>query len=313
VAALGGTVLSDGTVLRCILGYVGSRRYLQIASVYSGWKAEYQEAYSFVRGKKRTAYSIAFGSPQLLRMAVDSGALNLSLSTAQYNAGRHSSVAVLVLAHKLSMPWSAAVVKGAVRAGCVDKYNWLRRKYTGVLPSGTVELAARSNSVDILSVLQQEGLQVTTEAAVQAIQGGHLGVLQFLHAEGCELNDAEVCRAAVNQRDAAIFKWLHSIGCIESNSLTAMLVAGGGSVELMQYLQQYVSSDEAAMRAAVDRGQLPMCRYLYKQGLTWSPELTSRALRSTQTTDVLEWALSILGVELTPEQQSIYDTRRLER
>jgi hypothetical protein len=332
VAALGGAVLSDETVLQRILDCVGPQSYLQIATVCSEWKAEYHEAcsrferrslarppcdllaHSTAVEQSLTAYSQAFASTQLLHMTAASGTLDLSLSSAQYSAGRHGNIAVLRLAHdEFGMPFTEAVVQGAVRSGCAVKFDWLRAQYTSELPDDTAELAARSGSISILQQLLQEGLVHTESAALQAIEGGHLHTLQFLHSEGCSLDSQLVQYTATSCGDAAIFKWLHSVGCIQLNARMAETAARSGSVELMQYLQQHgILPDDRCMRAALDCCDLAMCKHLHTAGCEWVPEYTTEVLRSWRTLDILEWALT-LGVELTPEQQSDYAQCNFER
>jgi hypothetical protein len=325
-------VLSNEAVLRRVLCCVGPLSHLQISTVCSAWKKEYHKTCSWFEDQcltqpydvlhtlslirePRSSYSLAFASPELLRMAVDSGAIDLSLSETQFNAGRHGSVTMLLLAHDdFAMPFSEAVVMGAVRSGCIEKFNWLREQYTGVLPNNTVELAARSGSLHILQQLQQEGLVVTEETAVQAVKVGHLNVVQFLHAEGCQLHSNRVGYTATSRRDASIFKWLHSVGCIRLTPCMARIAVRSGNIELIQYLQLHgIEPDHsaAAMRTAIRFSNLALCKHLHTTGFKWTPECTNYALESWASVGILDWALT-LGVKLTAQQQREHSQHKLK-
>jgi hypothetical protein len=185
---------------------------------------------------------VVFSSLELLSSAVDSGTLDFSFNAAQVNAGRHGSVAVLLLAHELGMPWSGAVAQGVARSGSVDKLTWLRERYTAALPHDITQFAASGGSVAMMQLLLQEGLQLTGTAALCAADAGQLQVLQFLHAEGCRFDDYLVSCAAAERGDASTFAWLRSVGYANIQSYGDMIlgsIAQGGSVEILQYIWQH--------------------------------------------------------------------------
>jgi hypothetical protein len=326
IAVLGGALLSDEIVLRCMLSFVGPSHSINITSVSKTWKLDYDMACTQLRLQNAmlpvyrtgmqlisdhasTRYSVIFSSSALLTLANDSGTLAFSTAEVQFNAGRHGSVAVLLLAHdKFGMPFTEAVVRGAARSGCAARFDWLREQYTGALAGDTIELAARSGSVHILQQLQTEGLVLTEETAVQAVESGQLDVVQFLHAEGCQLSDFKVWLTAVTQGAASIFIWLHTVGCIHLSTFMAEPAVRGGSIELMQYLQQHgITPDESCMRVAIEQHDLAMCKHLYATGCEWKSEFTSYALR-LYTHHIVQWALTV-GAELTPVQQTLHAQR----
>jgi hypothetical protein len=232
-AANSGNVLSSGAVLRRVLELIGFKHSLNIAPVCTSWKLEYRQLFGDIYS---TSYRVIFSSPGLLSSAVSSGTLDFSFNAAQVNAGRHGGVAVLLLAHELGMPWSDAVAQGVAKSGSVDKFIWLRERCTAVLPDDIANFAARSGSVAMLQLLQQEGLVFIGTAAIGAAEAGHLHVLQFLHAERCAIGDLRAACAAAGRAHATTFAWLHSIGCVSVQLHGGRLlssIAQGGSVEIL--------------------------------------------------------------------------------
>jgi hypothetical protein len=260
----------------------------------------------------QTLYSTAFSSVGMLQMAVDSGELHLIYDCVQFNAGRHGSVSVLLAAHEHGMPWSSAVVKGAARSGSIDKFNWVRTQYTSALPADIAAFAARSGSVDMLQLLQHDGALLTTETAVQAVEGGHLHILQFLYAEGCALNDSTIWCTAVERAEVAVFKWLHSIGCVQLGAHeAAALLSQSGNVDLMQCIwQPGVQLVDSLLETAVTQSHWAMCKYLLAQGCSWKPEYSTTAIARGQF-DLVDCVMS-QGVALTAEQQHRYDKCKLK-
>jgi hypothetical protein len=126
----------------------------------------------------------------------------------------------------------------------------------------------------MLQLLQQEGLVCTEGTAVQAVMSGRLHVLQFLHAEGCPLDSIDVWGLAAELGEAAMFKWLHSVGVIQVVTNMTAFVAVSGSIELMQYLQQHgITPDHKAMKAAVRCGDLGIYHQCTRSMTALSDEL----------------------------------------
>eukprot|EP00953_Heterococcus_sp_UTEX-ZZ885_P000794 953-Heterococcus_DN1.PRE.3 len=132
------SVFADRDLQGLILEYVGGQQWLVMGAVCKQWQrlyahqcnkrfqtsvdcsAAHEHAQIILSCRSiSTAYSVVFSTVPLLQMAYNSGALSLDCRESQFNAGRHGTAATLEAAHTLGMPWSRAVVKGAVRSGCV--------------------------------------------------------------------------------------------------------------------------------------------------------------------------------------------------
>jgi hypothetical protein len=119
---------------------------------------------------------------------------------------------------------------------------------------------------------------------------------------------------ATSRRDASIFKWLHSVGCIRLTPSYARIAVWNGNVELIRYLQLHgIEPDHsaAAMRTATRMSNLALCKHLHTTGHEWTPECTNYALESWASVGIVEWALT-LGVKLTAQQQRVYTQCKLK-
>jgi hypothetical protein len=184
VASEASSVFADRDLQGLIFEYVGGQQWLVMGAVCKQWQLLYVQIILSCHSMC-TAYSVVFSTVPLLQMAYNSGALSLDCRETQFNAGRHGSAATLEAAHTLGMPWSKAVVQGAVRSGCVSQLEWVRAQRCMQLPAGAAELAAASGSVPMLRLLQQKGVTFTSSTSCQAAASGHLGALQFLYNKDC--------------------------------------------------------------------------------------------------------------------------------
>jgi hypothetical protein len=212
-------------VQKLVFSYMGSNLWLVMGAVCQQWHFQYLLQYKWVWRQQRldnkdtrvkhyfpTSYSAAFASEPLLELALDNAGLDLSCSTALFNAGRYGTKAVLLLlARKYLVPLTSAdVIRGAVVAQDAPKLQWLLTDMKCKLPVDIDCFAARSGSVDMLKLLQQHGVLYTEQTAVAAISAKHLHVLKYLHSCGCVTCSA-ASTAAVAQRDLPILTFLYSI------------------------------------------------------------------------------------------------------
>jgi hypothetical protein len=304
-------------VQKHVFSYVGSNLWLVVGAVCQQWHFQYLLQYKWVWRQQRldskdtrvkhyfpTSYSAAFASVPLLELALDSAVLDLSCSTAQYNAGRYGSTAtLLLLAHKYLLPLTSAdVVRGAVVALDGPKLQWLVTNWDCKLPAGIDCFAARSGSVDMLKLLQQQGVLFAEQTAVAAIAAKHLLVLQYLHSQGCVISSS-ACDAAVVQRDLSILTFLYGIGQTLLPQATVKAAAKHGDPPLLAWsLQHGAELDEHCMVLAASSGQLFMCQLLAENGCPWTAAVTDAALQKQQT-GILQWAVSAGIADLSERQQ----------
>ena len=88
-------------------------------------------------------------------------------------------------AHKRGLPWSAAVLKGVAASGCVSTMQWLLTRHFVTLPADIADSAAEAGSIDMLKLLKQHKAVFTAETSLRAVKPGQLGVIRYLHSQGC--------------------------------------------------------------------------------------------------------------------------------
>jgi hypothetical protein len=76
---------------------------------------------------------------------------------------------------------------------------------------------------------------------MQLAENGYMHVLQYLHAEGCDMNQ-RVCNWAAYNGDLKMLKWAHEHGCtLYSHEVDIDIcesAAGSQNVELIEWLKQ---------------------------------------------------------------------------
>jgi hypothetical protein len=237
-----------------------------------------------------TTYKTVFSSCAFIRLAHDTGTLNLSCAKVQLAAGKHGNQEVLLVAHELGMPLSDAVLRGAALAGAVRTLGWLHTEQHCQLPDDMCASAAKSGGVEVLTWLQQQGAVFNAATSLSAAEGGQLQALQFLHTQGCVIEPRRVCHAAALRGDIPMLQFLHSISCLTIDSLVLIYAARDGSVELMQWLQDHGAAvSQMTLLYAITYGHLPLCQHLLAAGCT----LTEHAVQAaTSRLDMLQWALA---------------------
>jgi hypothetical protein len=306
-------------VQKLVFSFVGSNLWLVMGAVCQQWHFQYLLQYKQVWRQQRldskdtrvkhyfpTYYSAAFASEPLLELALDKAGLDLSCSTAQFNAGRYGPQDVLrLLAHEYCVPLTSAdVVRGALVALDGPKLQWLVSNMKCTLPFDIDRFAARSGSVDMLRLLQQQGVLFTEYTAVAAIKAKHLHVLKYLYSCEC-ITSYAASAAAVAQRDLPILTFLYSIGHITLPRDTVWAAAKFGDQELMEWsLQHGGVLDEQCMVLAAQNEQRNMCQYLSENGCPWTSAVTDAALQSSKLS-VVRWAVAA-GFALLSAQQQLH-------
>eukprot|EP00953_Heterococcus_sp_UTEX-ZZ885_P019177 10724-Heterococcus_DN1.PRE.1 len=240
-------------VQKLVFSFVGSKLWLVMGAVCQQWHFQYLLQYKQVWRQQRldskdtrvkhyfpTSYSAAFATAPLLELALDKAGLDISGSAAEFNAGRYGTRAVLLLlAQEYRVPLASPdVVRGAVVALDGPKLQWLLTDMKCKLPVDIDCFAARSGSVDMLRLLQQQGVPFTEQTAVAAISAKHLNVLKYLHSRGC-ITCSAASTAAVAQRDLPILRFLYSIGHTMLHYDTVWAAAKFGDRPLMEWSLQH--------------------------------------------------------------------------
>jgi hypothetical protein len=255
-----------------------------------------------------TQYGAVFVSEGRLRLAHAGGKLDLSSPLVQLQAGKHASKAVLLVAHELGLPLTAAaVLEGALQSKDLSKVVWLHTEQACPLPANADCTAATAGDVAVLSWLQQQAAVVfTVRTGTAAAAAGHSAALQVLHDAGCPL-DVSACTAAAKRGDSDMFKWLNSKGVRwQTNVAAVYAAAGSGNVQLLIWVRQHVADimqqfilHDLAMTSAVLNGKLDMCKYLQSEGCPVSTS-SAAAAAAVNRLDILQWMCSA-GAVLTAD------------
>ena len=101
-----------------------------------------------------------------------------------------------------------------------------------------------------------------------AARGGHLEVLQWLHANGCPLG-ANTCMYAARGGHLEVLQWLCANGCPWGGS-TCEEAAEGGHLWVLQWARANGCPwDKLTCARAAERGHLVMLQWLRANGCPW--------------------------------------------
>jgi hypothetical protein len=283
VAAGADNVLSNASILRHIIDFVGFGNWLPVAAVNSSWHKAYKATirrsvyiqelflscdsssgqYSSSRtnlyAASCTSYSAACESLSRLTMAHQYG-LGFQHDDWRFQriAGRAASIEVLVLAHEFGMPYSHQVLVGAVESDNINVLQWLHNEQSCAITSDLSYFAAASGQLDVLKYLAANRVALDKRACAAAARIGALDILQWF--------------------DEAGIKWKHRSVYIAA--------AECGSIEIMHWLTKSGAVyDAKVMETAAENGHLDICKHLRAQGC----DCISDATFAAKTVEVLKW------------------------
>jgi hypothetical protein len=162
-----------------------------------------------------------------------------------------------------------------------------------------LEEAAMGGSIAVLAWLKQLGLDINGYACGPAASCGHLHVLQYLHAEGCDIpsDSYNVCYYAAVQGNLEMLKWLHGIGCTldYDSSDSGEIAASCPTVELMAWVIEHsaVQLTTQLMSEAAEGGNSTMCELLHAHQCPWNERCCDAASKAGLVEhgnlDLLQW------------------------
>eukprot|EP00953_Heterococcus_sp_UTEX-ZZ885_P028687 15292-Heterococcus_DN1.PRE.5 len=97
--------------------------------------------------------------------------------------------------------------------------------------------AAMGGSIAVLDWLKQQGVTLTGLASDAAAEYGHMHVLQYLHAEGCE-KGPNVCYLAAENGDLGMLKWAFEHDYSRCGNPVDESAAASSNTEMMAWLIQ---------------------------------------------------------------------------
>ncbi|PNH05618.1 Ankyrin repeat domain-containing protein [Tetrabaena socialis] len=196
----------------------------------------------------------------------------------------------------LGFPQSAYACANAVRQpDWRGRLQWLQQRGYP-LDRDVAESAASVGAVDALLYLLESGValdqQVVNNALQCAAEGGHLDLLQALHAHG--YNIAEAANAAAEHGGLPVVVWLvEKLGA--ANVLSASVLssaAESGGVELIAWLVQTLGAAKVlsakVFSSAAKSGSMELMAWLHARGCPWN-RFVFRTTAAQGCEEQLEW------------------------
>jgi hypothetical protein len=137
--------------------------------------------------------------------------------------------------------WNEQACDYAAEAGALQSLQWLREQGCEWNASCILYSAACSGSVELAAwVKAQPGVEATEWALNTAAKNGDVPMCRLLRAEQCPWSESTTSAAAPgNQIDT--LNWLQEQGCPWSVDKLCIAAAEGGSIEVLEHLQQHDS------------------------------------------------------------------------
>jgi hypothetical protein len=268
--------LTDASILNYVFTFVPGC-WLFIGAVCRGWRAVYagiadQQLRTFrlydstklvTCGIKTTLFSAIVASPATARLAYECGLQIYTDVRMQVIAGGLADTQTFAALRELGMPLSESVILAAAQSGCLNLLQQLLIEQQCPRPAFLSYYAARS---------------------------GNIGMLNWLKAGAlCELNQT-TCSGAASAGQLTALRHLRNEGCDWDVDTVAQYAARGGSVEMVEWLQQQqgVVIDASVMKAAAGADHTAVCEYLHSAGCEWNAEVCYQAARNGHV-DTLRW------------------------
>jgi hypothetical protein len=159
-----------------------------------------------------TLYSTVFASASRVKYAHASG-VDCSTPRYQFAAGRHATVASLIIASEVGMeysvatmmgvadsntlpvlqflraqgcPWDETLSRAAARRGNLEMLRWLQQHGCPWRAYSILDEAASSGNVELTAwVKQQPEVVCNEDAMIAAARKGHTAMCEYLHSEQC--------------------------------------------------------------------------------------------------------------------------------
>jgi hypothetical protein len=269
-----------------------------------------------------TLSSAVFASPSRVRLALEHGLGNPRECLYHAAAGRHASIAPLGAAHELGMkysfytmigaaesnelsvvqflheqgcPWYDMASTAAARRGDVEMPHWMLEHGCDWDDYDLTSAVGRSGSIEMITWLQQQSIIVADGSTMAAAaEGGHIHIIEFLHAEQCSWHE-DACNSAARHGHVDTLRWLHEHGCPWYAHEVCEAAAESGSIDTMIYLQQQGIEFTpelltTMLNAAGARSKLAAAQWLRQQGVEVLSQHIIKRFYATWEGETLEWA-----------------------
>jgi hypothetical protein len=295
-------------------------RYATLQHQQLNIRDQHDQEKIITRASQTTLFSSAFATPSRVQLAHECG-LECASDKCQRAAGRHADVATLATAHKLGMQFTAATMAGAAQSNKLAEVQYLHSRgcpwalrlleYAAV--SGKFELArwcyehgchwdslakapehaALSGNVELMTwLLQQPGTELSVIVMRFAAFKGHRAMCEYLHSQQSPW-DKECTHDAATSGNLVLLQWFMDNGCPWNAVRLCRAAAEGGSVEVLNYLQQLgLLTSTARLTCMLDMTafceHLAAAKWLREHGAQWPTEFKYASWRGR----VLEWAVA---------------------
>ena len=178
-----------------------------------------------------------------------------------------------------SCPWSEATSSSAARNGHLDILRYCLEQYHAGETNGrepwnarTCGHAAEGGHQHVLEFLRVHGCAWDADVTWRAARGGHLELIQWARKQDPPAPwDGRACEHAAKANRLGLLRWLHANGCPWSHS-TCTAAAGQGHLDVLQFARAQVPPCPFGVytsTAAASGGHLAVLRWLRAEGCPW--------------------------------------------
>jgi type IV secretory pathway protease TraF len=191
-------------------------------------------------GFDNTAIGYDYAAGKYANIDTLRAAHDLGMRFAEYTmhgAAHCNDLAVLKFLYYQQCPSTTAVCHAAAKRGYLEMLQWAVESqmpwHRLLLPRE----AAASGNVEVAAwVLQLDGVRLDARVMHAAAEREHRTMCEYLHTQQCPW-DASSCNAAAERGHLTTLRYLIEHGCPYTPQVVCLMAAGGGCVEVLQYLQ----------------------------------------------------------------------------
>jgi hypothetical protein len=240
---------------------------------------------------RTTFYSAVVASPATVRLAQSCGLAIGVGEDLELLSGLHADIQTLEVLHKLGMPFTDELIKGAARSGRLNILQHLITERLCPVPQTASFHAARSGSISMIDWLRAGAYCVfDTRACAGAAWGGQLAALQHLHRVGCEWDEETIAGQAACAGSIEMVEWLRQQPGVVVSAETLAWAANSDQISMCKHLRSTCCDwDADACSDAASGGALGALRWLRENGCPWdSSEVFVSAARNGHT-EILDY------------------------
>jgi hypothetical protein len=154
-------------------------------------------------------------------------------------AAQRNKLTVVQYLHMQGCPWLQQLLEEVVSSGYFELARWCYEHGCSFQNARAAPFyAAQSDNIELMAwVLQQPDTQLDADVMMAAASKSHLLMCQYLHTRQCPW-DTRSAEDAAHGGHVDLLTWLVDNGCPWDAQDLCWHTAYGGSVEVLQYLQQ---------------------------------------------------------------------------